>query len=120
MWYIEFNMCPNNIGSFEVVIEHQNFKEYLIDKIQLYPLNLYCDIHWYKMLKPYDISIEPAMIEKGLPLSLEKEIKLHIPNYINLLTFTLNKFIKSVVDALLSWLYEEFKLYQDSWKQLAY
>ncbi|WP_282155821.1 hypothetical protein [Cytobacillus gottheilii] len=111
MWdfQISFNVVTSQLDLF-ISVSDVNFREYLRNKLSLYPIYINSVYSWYKFRTPYSILFEPYPIDKQMALQLEIEKILCIPYPYNSEKNS-QSFMKEIEKNILAWIEDEFKLY---------
>ncbi|WP_306010087.1 hypothetical protein [Bacillus sp. MMSF_3328] len=119
MWYLTSNYNKQeNIGEFELKVIGESFAEYLNRKIKLFPiyLNLNCTQFYFRC----QYQIEPYEDYESISVRLVINDILRIPFTKRLLFDTRNSsYVKQIEQTLLSWIEEEYEIYQREWRRAA-
>jgi len=112
MWYIDVSKEKHLHFTIKITINHGLFRYYLSDKIKIFPVHIVFEYRWYRLSFPYECVIDginPANV--NYHIKIQEPFQVRIPDTI----FSEDKFIDCIINTLLSWLDEEYNIFQEKW-----
>lgn len=120
MWNLHVTMNENNscIILEMKVSPSSNFNDYLTSKLHLYPVYIQSEYKRFRLIKPYRIRIVSDLQKeiKDVRLLINHTIRIPVPFHIS---NRKQEYIDMLMNLLMTWIEEEYELYQSDWKRLA-
>ena len=116
MWYIETDAKQPSDPCFtvKICVNDGVFSNSLTDRLKVYPSYIGINTSWWSITKPYTPYITPFPDDGAILIKVNKTMQIHIPKL--LFQGQKQKLIDRLVTELLTWLDDEFAIYQKEWR----